>query len=61
MDNRTENFKCVDCGEDYTISDVERGRFRELNFDLPKRCFPCRKKRKLEKQGFDNGGGGIYR
>lgn len=41
---------CKDCGRDFIITVEEQKRFKSLGFELPKRCYECRKKRKEEKR-----------
>ena len=49
----TETRVCVDCGQEFTMSEEEQERFRQLmatdpRFRLPKRCLGCRMKRRAE-------------
>lgn len=39
---------CIDCGKEFTISIGEQSFFVSHNFQLPKRCKDCRRKRKEE-------------
>lgn len=41
-----EEINCVDCNTPFTIGDGERDFFIKKGFSLPKRCKPCRIKRK---------------
>lgn len=41
---------CKDCGNEFTITPAEQERFQALQFELPKRCIDCRRKRKKEKE-----------
>lgn len=41
---------CKDCGRNFIITAEEQYRFKSLGFELPKRCYECRKKRKEEKR-----------
>jgi len=46
-------IKCADCNEDFEFTDSERDWFQEKfgdDFKPPKRCKPCRQKRKEEKE-----------
>lgn len=45
--------QCRDCGTPFKISDSEQAFYQSKGFDLPRRCAPCRKKRKAERE---NGG-----
>lgn len=38
--------KCIDCGNDFVLTDKERAFYEDRNLHLPKRCKPCRDKRK---------------
>lgn len=38
--------KCVDCGEVFEISSHEISHFYAYDQSIPKRCKPCREKRK---------------
>ncbi len=53
--------KCVDCESLFTIDDKEQAWYKEMNFELPKRCPACRKERKElrkkqyeQKKGYSN-------
>lgn len=41
---------CAECGKEFVISPMEQRRFKELNFELPKRCQACRQKRKVARK-----------
>lgn len=50
----SETLVCTDCGQNYVMTDQEKARFEELiknvkDFQMPKRCFECRRKRRMEK------------
>lgn len=54
--------KCIDCGEEWEFTEkeekfirskVESGEFEEYN--EPRRCVPCRRKRRESKKGRRNG------
>ena len=36
---------CIQCGEEFEFSIGDQRRYREMNFDDPKRCPDCRKKK----------------
>ena len=38
-----ETIVCIQCGEDFIFAYAERRRFRERQFDDPKRCPDCRR------------------
>lgn len=38
--------KCVDCEKDFEITDGEKEWYKMKNYDLPKRCKPCRQLKK---------------
>ncbi len=42
--------KCKNCGTEFKISLLEQKHFKNLGFELPKRCKPCRKKRSIAKK-----------
>ena len=48
---KNETIICVDCGKEEEISD---GWYRLMeqhpDIQLPKRCYPCRKKKKEERE-----------
>ena len=52
--NERQVVICVECGKPFTISDNERQWFIDKNLALPKRCFPCRQKRKQEREATKN-------
>ena len=43
------NRKCLDCGRDFEITPSEQKFFTSKELELPKRCLPCRRKRKAER------------
>lgn len=50
---------CVDCGQDFTHSADDQARYAERGFtNEPKRCRPCREKRKTQGGGGGRGGSG---
>lgn len=46
MDLSDGSKVCIDCGAWFTVDDGERRYFTDRNFQLPKRCRPCRQLRK---------------
>jgi hypothetical protein len=51
---------CVDCKQDFEFTDGEEQFFREKfgdDFQVPKRCKPCRQANKERKQQRDQDGG----
>jgi len=49
MENTAQQPKketCIDCGETFVITDEEKAWFAKQNFNLPKRCKPCRRVRR---------------
>ena len=45
---------CVDCPNEFAITVGEQNFFKNKGFELPKRCKPCRdKKRKAREAGGD--------
>ena len=51
-----ELHNCIDCGSPFTVTSGEREFFAKNGLQPPKRCKPCRDKRKAEKQ---SGSGGM--
>ena len=45
-----KELTCVDCGDTFTFSGGEQRYFAEKQFSEPKRCKPCRQKRKAAKE-----------
>lgn len=47
---------CSDCNEEFIFTGGEREFYEEKGYDNPKRCKPCRDKRKAEKgnRGFNS-------
>ena len=43
-------IECCDCREEFVFSDGEQKFFKQKGFTEPRRCAPCRKKRKAESQ-----------
>lgn len=43
---------CVDCGQEFTFYAKEQLFFREHGLDPPKRCFHCRRIRRIEKENY---------
>jgi DNA replicative helicase MCM subunit Mcm2 (Cdc46/Mcm family) len=41
-------IKCEDCQKDFYFTDRDQEFYKEKGYSEPKRCFNCRKKRKLE-------------
>lgn len=55
--NPETSFICITCQKTYTMSEKEFARFKELaatveNFQMPRRCFECRRARRLQPQPF---------
>lgn len=42
--------KCIDCGEEFIITEGEAKYMEDRGYPLPKRCKDCRKKRKAQKE-----------
>ena len=42
-EGKRTNLKCKDCGRDFYITEKEEGFYKEMGYQLPKRCFACRK------------------
>lgn len=59
MDYQDKVLSCADCGAPFTHSAVDQQRYAERGFtNEPKRCPPCRTKRKAEGGGGGGGHGG---
>jgi hypothetical protein len=43
------NLQCCDCGTMFVFTISEQEFFRELGFQTPRRCRPCRERRKAER------------
>lgn len=41
-----KTIKCVQCSEDFNFSEKEQAFFREKQFNDPKRCLNCRRKKR---------------
>lgn len=49
-----KTIKCVDCGEEFIFTANEQEFYAEKGFtNEPKRCKPCRDKKKAEKRNFN--------
>ncbi|MFQ5751979.1 MAG: zinc-ribbon domain containing protein [bacterium] len=48
---------CQECGQEFTFSADEQQFFNERGFQEPKRCKPCRDKRKRDRRGGRGFGG----
>ena len=46
---------CIDCNIEFEITDGEKAFFEQRDFSLPKRCKPCRVKKKQQRHGGYNG------
>lgn len=42
---------CKDCGKSFSITEKEHEFYKRMNFDMPKRCADCRRKRKEQREG----------
>ena len=45
-----KQLTCVDCSQDFSFSEGEQRFYAEREYTEPKRCKPCRERRKAEKQ-----------
>lgn len=52
-----KTLTCVECGEEFIFSDEEQQFYSERGFQEPKRCKPCRDKRKRDRRGSRGFGG----
>lgn len=46
-----KSIKCVDCQQHFTWTEEEQAFYREKRFTEPKRCKPCRDRKKQEREG----------
>lgn len=69
MDYEDKTIQCSDCGSEFIHPAADQARYAERGFNDPKRCRPCRAKRKAESggggprshgHGGHGGGGGGY-
>ncbi|NOX58947.1 MAG: zinc-binding protein [Planctomycetes bacterium] len=61
MSFEDKTITCDDCGEGFIHSADDQSRYAERGFtNEPKRCRPCREKRKSQGGGGGGGGGGGY-
>lgn len=42
----TKVLKCMECGKSFEMTTEEQKWYKEKGYELPKRCFDCRKKRR---------------
>jgi hypothetical protein len=42
-------IKCKICGEDFVFTKKEQEFYKEKGFELPRRCWKCRKKKYIRK------------
>lgn len=52
---------CQDCGQEFVFTESEQNFYQERGFQEPKRCKPCRDKRKAQKRFSGGGGRGGHR
>jgi len=45
-----KQLKCCDCGLEFPFTEGEQKFYAEREYSDPKRCKPCRERRKAEKQ-----------
>ena len=48
--NEPEKTPCLDCGIRFFVSDKDKKFYDKLGYELPKRCFYCRKKNRLKRE-----------
>ena len=50
-----KTIKCVDCGAEFVFTARDQEKKKKKGFtNEPKRCKPCRDKKKAEKRNFNN-------
>jgi hypothetical protein len=47
-------LRCIDCGNNFSLSAEEQEFFKEKGYEQPKRCKACRQARKAERQQQDD-------
>lgn len=45
-----QQIKCKDCGQEFLFTVEEQAFYQEKKFTPPKRCRPCRQKKKQDQQ-----------
>jgi CxxC-x17-CxxC domain-containing protein len=55
MEFEDRTVVCEDCGEEWTFSADEQQFFNDRGYQTPKRCKPCRQKRKMSRTGSSYG------
>ncbi|MEE8400681.1 MAG: CxxC-x17-CxxC domain-containing protein [Candidatus Hydrothermarchaeaceae archaeon] len=58
MEYEDRTLVCEDCGNEWTFSSDEQEFFNDRGYQTPKRCKPCRQKRKTSRTGGSSGGFG---
>lgn len=41
-------FECIQCGNPFELSEIEKKRFAAKGFDFPRRCHDCRRHKNRE-------------
>jgi hypothetical protein len=54
-------LECQDCNQEFLFDERDQAFFEEKGFSRPKRCRPCRKKRKEQRQREGGGSRGRGR
>ncbi len=54
-----QNITCVECGSSFVFSERDQAFYGERGMTAPKRCKPCRQRRKASQGGGDSYGGGY--
>ncbi len=55
-----KTIKCMDCGEDFTLTAGEIDFFQKKGFTEPKRCKKCRAIKKQQRNNFSGGSNRRY-
>ena len=55
MEFEDRTLVCEDCGEEWVFSADEQQFFNERGYQTPKRCKPCRQKRKMSRTDSSSG------
>lgn len=57
MEYEDRTLVCEDCGNEWTFNSDEQEFFNDRGYQTPKRCKPCRQKRKESRTGSSGGFG----
>jgi len=52
VERTDQTITCVDCGATFVFTAQEQLSFEKKGYQPPKRCYPCRVKRREERQSY---------